>query len=994
MTTDPKLYNIPAGQPFAQILAQHLYDQADGKPEALSAMTVLLPTRRACRVLQDAFLKLGHDKGGATILPRLQPVGDLDEEELSLNILGHSDSAAKLLDLAPAISPIQRQILLAKLIMELPANHSHEQALTLAQALGHLIDQIHTENLDMAQMAELVPEEFAEHWQITLKFLEIISIAWPKILQERGQMDQAERRNTLILTLADFWEENPPQAPVIGAGSTGSIPSTSRLLSVISKLPQGYLVLPGFDQGIDQDSWDSMEETHPQFGFKHLFEHIGVDRNDIRPLNSVVSTSPREHLTRELMRPAETSAEWMQLRNRQDERELIVHGLENLHLIECENERGEATAIALALRETLENPDKTACLITPDRLLARHVKEICKRWHIILDDSAGETLKNTELGIFLRLILDCVRNDYTPLDLLGLLSHAYCTFNGKTAAKHQDIATLDYALRGLKPDSGFKGLINHIENKNRLDDDIQQKAAAILQDIEPYFAAFATTRGQKRSFTGWLRNLLELAESLSTPPETEQTTLWRGESGQKAAIFFGNLLNETADMDELSLDDFAESLTHFMQMEQLRPAYGTHPRLHILGQLEARLIDADLVILAGLNEGTWPPDAGADPWMSRPMRQEFGLPSPERSIGLAAHDFVQGISANEVLLTRSMRSGGSPTVPARWLQRLDAVMMAAEIPDHALRHHPVKDWIVMLEHVENAVSVKQPKPCPPLEARPRELSVTQIELWLRDPYAIYARHILGLEALEPLEKPFDAAERGTLLHAILEQFTIRTRDGLPENAQAIITEIAQTEIDKFRQNTQIWEFWWPRFAKSARWLIGHEAQHRDSAVNLTNEAYGRLSLPVNAGEFTLKGIADRIDKTHDGRAIIIDYKSGGQFSKSAMKDGSLPQLPLEALILYEGGFKDVQAMPAASLEYWVFTGSKGGQVTALSDTLDEVVSNTKQAFTQLVNAYDNPAMPYISLPRADKAPRFNDYEHLSRLKEWGVAGDTPEEDAA
>lgn len=989
MSSAPTIYNIPAGQPFARILAQHSLNQAGGKPEALSAMTILLPTRRACRVVQDAFLGLQATGDGATLLPRLQPIGDLDEEELSLNILGKD--AENLLDLAPAISPIQRQILLAKLIQELPAKHSHEQALKLAQALGHLIDQIHTENLDMADMAKLVPDEFADHWQITLKFLEIISEAWPAILAERGLMDQAKRRNALILALADHWEKHPPQTPVIGAGSTGSIPSTSRLLSVISRLPNGCLLLPGFDPQIDDKSWEAIEETHPQYGFKHLFTQIGIDRNDVQNLNSDTNTfTPRETLAREIMRPAETSAEWMILKDKTEDKAHITKAIDNLTLIECDNEREEAEIIALALRETLETPDKTACLITPDRMLARRVKETCKRWNIILDDSAGESLKESTIGIYLRLLLDTVASHYAPLDLLSLLNHKHCASNAR------DLSALDYALRGLKPANRFSGLIRHIENKRRLDEQTAQTAITILQNLEPRFADFEALRGKTMPFKSWLQALLTIAETLSKDQNNTETTLWRGETGQKAAQFLSSLFEETDNMSPLTLHDFSESLNHFMQIPVLRPAFGTHPRLHILGQLEARLIDADRVILGGLNEGSWPPDPGADPWMSRPMRKDFGLPSPERSIGLSAHDFVQGLCANEVLLTRSIRASGSPTVPARWLQRLDAVMLAADIKQGALRSHDLKDWAYALDHSEHSTPTHQPKPCPPLEARPRTLSVTQIELWLRDPYAIYASHILGLEALEPLEKAFDAAERGTLLHAILEEFTTQTKDNWPKDPQTLLLDIARTQIEALEEEPQIWDFWWPRFTKSARWFAETEAAHRQTAHNIKNEAFGSLTLPVGNHEFVLKGIADRIDQTANGHAIIIDYKSGGQFSKSAMQDGGSPQLPLEALILSEGGFKDagIDAMPTASLEYWVFTGSKGGQITKLDYGVEDVVTDTKDALTKLIAAYDDPGMPYISLPRADKAPRFNDYEHLSRVKEWGVAGDTTEEEAA
>ena len=117
------------------------------------------------------------------------------------------------------------------------------------------MDQIYTENLDMADLATLVPENFAEHWQITLQFLEILSEHWPKILAEHHVIDHADRRNRLILALADFWNTHPPIAPIIAAGSPGSLPSTARLLSVISGLPQGRIILPGLDTNCDEESW-------------------------------------------------------------------------------------------------------------------------------------------------------------------------------------------------------------------------------------------------------------------------------------------------------------------------------------------------------------------------------------------------------------------------------------------------------------------------------------------------------------------------------------------------------------------------------------------------------------------------------------------------------------------------------------------------------------------------------------------------------------------
>ena len=990
---------ISAGQPFSRLLADRLLEDYAGREESLSQTLILLPTRRACRVLQDSFLALREAK--PLILPRMQPLGDLDEEELSLSITGQTgqDHAWSL----PAALPdLQRQILLAKLIRQIHTDDSlysasHEQTLKLAQALGMFMDHVYTENLDMADLANLVPEDFAEHWQITLKFLEILSEHWPKILAEKGVIDQADRRNRLILALAKHWQACPPKTPVIGAGSTGSIPATARLLSVIAELPEGEVILPGFDLDLDEDSWNALGETHPQFGFKQLLGRMKIDRETVKPFKNVQNNphnNNRQILARQLMRPAETAQRWAEIAECAQSSAALKNALDDLSLISCQHLREEADVIALLMRQTLETPDKTACLITPDRELAARVAASCQRWNITIDDSAGQNLRHLPIGIFILAVLEAISEDFSPIALLSLLKQGFCQMGKNVQAHVCQTTALDFVLRGNKPSAGFTGLKKHIEKQESLDENLKAEVLGLLSELEDIFTPLLALQAEPKTFRQILQTHLHICESLCASEDREGAqNLWHGEIGRHASRFFSELFDHAHALDTLNLRDYAAVLAHFMNQTQIRPAFGTHPRLQILGTLEARLIDADLVILGGLNEGVWPPEPATDPWMSRPMRKEFGLPAPERGIGLAAHDFVQGLCAPCVILTRAEKQDGAPTVPSRWLQRLEAVLHAANL--ETPQGGNILHWARLLDHTSEVKPIDMPSPCPPVEMRPRHLSVTKIETWLRDPYAIYARYILGLKILDPLEKPVDVAQRGQLLHKILERYVLETRDALPDGSAALALKIAREEIDRRGDDPHLWSFWWPRFAKTAQWLDSHERGLREATRNLAVEARGEIDIKAPGGDFNLTAIADRIDLLPDGKAALIDYKSGGTYSAKAIENGTLPQLPLEALILENGGFKNLKSYKAGSLQYWVLNGAgDGAKLTIYDNALDELVKRTAENLTALITSYDNPDRAYLCQPRPDQAPRFNDYEHFERVKEWAISADSEETEAA
>lgn len=962
------IFTIPAGIPFAKALASRLLEEHENAPEALPDILILLPTRRACRTLREAFLQLNNGK--PIMLPRMQALGDIDEEELSLSIAG-SKGAQKLIDLKPVLPNMQRQILLARAVQkheDFP--HGFDQALSLAKTLTHLIDQIHTEDLDIKDLANLVPEDFADHWQITLDFLKILSEIWPQILDDMNMIDAAKRRNLLINALSDFWQETTPNKRIIAAGTTGSIPATANLLNIIANLPNGQIILPGLDQHIDDESWDSLKESHPQFGFKHLLAHMNILREDIAlwPCNikDTDTSKARRILSSELMRPAETTKKWQDL-----EANTFDTAIQNLNLFEADTPQQEAQIIATLMRSILEEPTKTAALITPDRNLAKRVAMACRRWGIIIDDSAGLPLTQTPIGRLLTLSIEAVTQRLSPVALLALLKHPL-THND---LKH-DIGNFETSLlRGTKPPAGIDGL-RYQAQKN----EASEETNTFITQLETLFTPFLQILDseEKLDFKALLHAHITLIEALHNDDK-----LWTGEDGNAASSLLSELLNHAHNFPKLNASEYPQILEQFLNGITLRPSYGTHPRLQILGQLEARLIDADLVILSGLNEGTWPPDQGHDPWMSRPMRAEFGLPASDRSTGLAAHDFIQGLCAPNVAITRSKLKDGAPTVPARWLQRLQTVLSAAKTDTTPLTQNDIMHWVTQIDTADTLEPYTRPAPKPPRQYRPRKMAITKIETWLKDPYSIYAHSILKLRTLDPLEKESDAAIRGQILHDTLDDFITHNPNTIPPNADEILLQTAQDLVQKESLPEEDWNFYWPRFTKISQQFLDKETQWRETNKPLKTEIKGALTLSTQRGDFTLYGRADRIDSTPEG-AAIIDYKSGGTFAKKGMESGDLPQLPLEALILQSGGFEDIPPTECNYLGYWVLNGNN--KPTELTDPHDMLV-DTKEALTNLIDTFDNEDIPYYALPRATKTPRFNDYEHLARTKEWAALDD-------
>ncbi|HEY1719678.1 MAG TPA: double-strand break repair protein AddB [Magnetospirillaceae bacterium] len=971
MSRASSVFTIPPGENFVAALARQLLTETAGDPLALSAMLILLPTRRAARALREAFL--AEANGRPLLLPRMRPLGDVDDDDPSLG-----DAPAS--DVAPAIAPLRRRLLLARLIMGLDdaqgGARTAEQAVPLGEELARLLDQVQIEELSFDDLQTLVPDDYAEHWQVTLRFLSLLTEHWPTILRSEGALDPAERRGILLATQAEAWRTTPPDYPIIAAGSTGSIPATRRLLQVVAGLPRGRLILPGLDRAMDAESREALEESHPQWGLFRLLDALEIAPHQV-PLWPGTHEVPRAGLIAEAMRPAATTDAWRDLKA-----EAMRDSINGITRIDCPGPQDEAAVIALRLRAALEEPGKTAALVTPDRDLARRVTSALRRFGIDIDDSAGTPLTLTEPGAFLLLTAIMVAEDFAPHATLAALKHPLASGGMETSAFRRLVRRLDRdLLRGPRPAPGIAGL----RNLPRVDGDFR----AWLDRLDAITAPLVAALAKPTSLHAILEAHIDCAEKLAADIATDGAArLWAGDAGTTASSFVLELA-EAADKDVLppiTGAGYPSLLRTLMRDAVVRPSWGKHPRLAIWGPLEARLQQADVLILGGLNEGTWPSETLADPWMSRPMRVRFGLPAPERRIGLSAHDFAQAAAAPEVILTRAERVGGTPTVPSRWLMRLDAVLAACGL-DKLPRDPRWLSWHEAMDRpAETPEPPRPPAPCPPLAARPRRLPVTAIELWRRDPYALYAQRILRLRALDPIDADPDAAEYGTVVHKAFDAFLRLYPNGpLPRDAETQLLAQGEAAFGDAFARPGVWAFWWPRFQRIAHWFIEKEIERRQLLAQASTEVSGTLTFAAPGGDFIVEAKADRVDRQADGSLIVIDYKTGAVPKAKEVEAGFAPQLPLEGAIAVNGGFTDIPAGTVLALLYWQLSGgATPGKERAASAKIDAnaLIREALEGLSALVAAFDDPATAYQARPHPTYVPRYSDYLHLARVKEW------------
>jgi ATP-dependent helicase/nuclease subunit B len=982
-----QLFTIPTHRAFADALAAGLIRRFGDDPLGLARGIVLVPSNRAKRTITEAFVR-ASDAGGrkGLLLPRLVAIGDPQVDEAIGAAIDPIDAADPV---PPAIDPLARRMILARLVSEARAADGQPvdaaEAVRLAGDLAATLDQLLVEEIDPRALRDItLAQELTEHWQRALAQFSIILDRWPKELAARGMVDLATRRTLLLDRLAARWKQTPPPGFVCAAGITTSAPAIARLLRCVAELPGGMVVLPGLAADMDEGEWQALGphkpdpatglrrrsiETHPQFQLKLLLDRMGVNRGEVeiwRECGRHDAPALRSRAIDNAMAPAEFTGKWTSL-------PATERRLSGVRAVELLTPAAEAQAIALALREAIETPERTAALVTPDRALARRVAAHCARWGIDVDDSAGRPLSILPSGTLLIDLVEAAAQHFAPLGLLAVLKHPLVRFGEARLEWLEGARALDLALRGPRPAPGLAGIDAHLADRSGRDADLRARAVDWWPEVRALLRPIAD------AFDRGPQPLADLLAALrDTVTALGGDVPWSGAAGRAAADLLADL--EITGVDGPPLVDpraLTMLLRSLMSEVAIRPPQGGHPRIAIYGLIEARLQNADLMILSGLNEGVWPGSPAPDPWLAPRIRAELGLPGLERRVGLAAHDLATALGAPEVLLTRARRDATAPTIASRFWLRLEAMLDKgiARADDYAA-------WAQAIDKPADHQPADCPAPKPPADLRPTRISVTEVDRLKSDPYAFYARRVLGLVPLDAVDADPGPAWRGTAVHAILESWF--KQDGLDRDALMART-LAMLNADHI--HPMLRALWQPRLVEAIDWVAQQVAADAAEGRSIVAaEERGMLSI---AG-VDLSGQVDRLDRLADGRLAIVDYKTGKAPTATAVREGFSMQLGLLGLIAERAGF-GAHRGSAGAFEYWSLAKANGqfGNRTSPVDPdgaknklrTDDFTAEAARQFTEAAKKWLTGDEAFTAKLVPEYAP-FADYDQLMRLAEW------------
>lgn len=981
-TPTKRVFSIDPGRPFLTDLASTLMaDLAHDDPLALARATIFLPTRRSARALVEAFQDVAEANGqNAILLPAIKTLGDIDEDTLG----GFTGTPDQDVTLPPSISPTQRLLTLATLVAAKErafAGYANwASAVAAGRELGKLLDSFYTEEVDFDRLEKLVPEDYAAHWGQSIDFLKIITEQWPAHLAAINRTDPAYRRARLIDAQISHWRQHPPTGPTIIAGTTASAPAVARLVEFVSTLAEGAVILPGLDRALaNSDAWNKIDAPHPQAGLKKLITGLGLTPNDVSSWPGSVNDGGRGHLISLALRPADATDDWRALVSELAENGPALSTATNgLSFIEAPDEDAEASSIAMIFRQCLDDPEKTAMLVTPDRNLGRRVALKLRRWDISVDDSGGIPFANSRIGTFLRLVAQWLNAPTNAVALIEMAQHPLACFNLSKADAYRAVDHLNKNLRGAVLPPTLDAALS---------DASLNKASGATTLLTTLSSAHAGWTDKKTGLANAILAHMRAAEIISAQQGTENI-IWRGTDGREAADHLQSLIDACEDFQINPGDEYHHVFSELISSITVRHSGGSHPRLSILGPLEARMQTADIVVLGGLNEGVWPSDAGSDPFLSRPMRDALELPSPENKIGLAAHDFAQLIACPEVYLTRSRKVAGSPSTSSRWIIRLKNILSGADVFSRVDKSDQFGSWRVSIDEPATLIKIRPPAPRPPAAARPRSLYVTRVEKLMRDPYAIWARDILKLYKLDPLSPEFGPASLGKLLHKVFEDFVRTYPTTSPSNGEEILHALVQkyglqAGFDDIQQ-----AFWQHSLAETFTWFVTFHQHALEQGVPIILEEKGSVLLAGTPFGFTLKARVDRIDLLKDNTLSIVDYKSTTLPSLAQGKVFS-PQLGLTGLIAQQNGFASLenskQPLRVNELSYIRTlrrsTTDKNHRTISGAD-VQLAIDDARDRLIKLVSHYQDANTPFLSQPRPEFKDEYGDYDQLARRREW------------
>ncbi|AKK20161.1 double-strand break repair protein AddB [Candidatus Liberibacter africanus] len=1031
----PNIFTIAPSSPFfkemiialldGKLVENFQYDPSD--PLSLASVTIYVPTKRAIQELRSEFIEITGKK--SIILPTIKSLGDITEGNFTADLLLSCD-------LNPPVSNIQRLLELAHLILmwrnKLPNSIkdlypesplslpiSPANAIWLAKNLADIIDTIETEEKTWDGLYALQNEQYGMWGLLALGFLKIANQYWTDRLSELNASSPAKYQIDLMHA-----EEksllNEKKWPVIIAGSTGSIPATARLMSTVANNPNGAIVLPGLDFSISNKIWDKITDKsprisnsnatysmHPQYSLANLLQFLKIKREDVKNLGKIDEEMyMRSVVISKSFLPSDTS----ETENTSILDNNILQNIQkyfsDVSLVEADNEREEATAIAVALRMSLDENKKTkSALITADRNLSRRVKLELIRFGIDVDISAGIPLSNTLQNSILTSLLNAVFKPSDTIAIANLIKHPLAKFG--FSEKHLYKAKNALELIALRKNTNsydivrLKSLVleriatqqhsSHVPLwQSRLSDEDKDLASSLADHITQSIIPLVTHKNDTLSISDWTKLTANCLQNICFDEHAKLPNLWRAEEGKAISSLFQKIV-ETSSSIKANAIEWIDIITALIAGETVAPINDKSSNIFILGTLESRLLSFDTVILGGLNEGIWPKHPPKNPFLSRMMQSDLGLEIDEKYIGQASHDFEMASGTRHLIYSRSLRANNIPTIASRWLQRLLVFGGNAFADDLKKKGQCYLDWARNLDNTKKQPSHIRPKPFPPLEIQPKTYSFTEIKTLISDPYAIYAKKILKLDFIPRFKKDPDPRDRGTLFHNIISELIKKGINKNTPEINCLMQKIVDSSFEQENLPPHIDIIWRHLFHKISHSFLEHEEKRQDliekSFVNVP------AKMKIESVGIHLTGNADRIDLLKSGFVDIIDYKTGNNPTENMARELTDPQLSLEAAALQAGAFTQIDCKKVDNLFY--IRLKKKFKEDCITDnnkenySADALAEKSLSNFIEMITLLQSGKKPFISYLRLPKESNtWSEYDHLARIAEWRDKYDT------
>lgn len=945
------IFNIESNFNFLSNIADFAIEKSKDNL-ILSNFTILLPSRRSCNELKRVFLEKSK---GAVLLPKIKAIGDIDYDDLLLKQIDCEDC----IDFSSNTSRVKYKILLIKELLkwskssnkDLFKNINLEQASSLALELEKFLNEVIKSNLNLDSLDEdIVDDEYSKHWQEILSFLQHFSKKWNIFIEENNIISTLSFKTKMIEFNAKFFEKNKPTNPIIIAGINGNVKAVSELIKNLVKHDNCYLIFKGLDKILTNEEWEKVNVFHPQYYFKNLLNYIKIERANVKNIGLEEQNKLGLALSYAML-PYFYTYKW------QDKLILSNKDLQNISKIECDNTFEELNVISYILKYHHNISDKTMAVITTDENFANKLEIGLHDFGLKVNNAFGNKISRTEFVKYLFLILDVIKSDFETIALLSLLKHRFSLFGYKKDELNGLILKLENDVLRGQGNLGLKGILKKISDEN----------------LKTFFTHIVNSLkfDENKTFTDILKNHIKIAENIT---DNSDVFYKNTKNGDDVLNFFNELVVESEEYGEIKdINEYSYLLDYLIAENSYNEKYAIHPTISIISPQEARLINYDLVIVANMNDGSFPPHITTDPWMSKSMRKKFGLPEKEEIIGSYAYDFVELLNNKEVILTRALKEDGVPTTKSKYLMRLEAFLNCQNVKIY--ENTIWKNIFKELNSIKEKKNISRPKPTPPLEERPRELFATKIEKLINNPYDIYAEKILKLKRREDFYEDNVFAIFGKAVHEALENYIKNYEKLKDDKLFEKLIEYGKASFDKYFVNPITKELFFVRFTNIAKWFIEKDEKIRNSGYEVHAERIEKYHF--DDLNFTVGGIIDRIEEKN-GSVNIIDYKTGTAPNDSEVKSGKKPQLSIEALILTN------QNKHVEKLAYWVIKGKNEEEIKEIKADINNLVSKAEDGIRRLVAHFDEYEHSYIATSFDLRDVRRNkDYKQLSRVEEWG-----------